>query len=340
MVTEVAEQIPVERLIDAVTKHRVTAFIGRTDTGKSTLIRQIANQLNAYIVDSDIGQSDVGPPATVSLGETVDGSYRMLDGYFCGSTTPARHFLQLIAGTSRMILQVPDDRTVLINTTGLATGDVGRALKTEKLNAIRPDLIIALEAGEELKYLSAFEKTGTDVIFTKPSSLARQKGRLERMGARMAAFRAHFAGASIHNINIDRIGVERLLLNNGIRMDYPDRLDQMAGCELLYVEVSADEAIIVHKGTFLNPETIAELLCVKTLHACTPESFHGALVGLQGKTGKLLALGIIDNIDFRYGMINIISTANDASVIQFGTIRLNPTDFSYAGAFSPVTIRT
>jgi polynucleotide 5'-hydroxyl-kinase GRC3/NOL9 len=156
-----------ERLIAMASGHERIIIVGRVDTGKSTLVRNLADHMDAYVLDADIGQNDIGPPSVASLGERVDGRYRMIDGYFCGSTTSSRHFLQMIAGVSRML---PGDkkRPVLINTTGLATGKIGRALKTEKINAVKPDPIIGLETGNELKYLDAFAKAGAEVVKFRP----------------------------------------------------------------------------------------------------------------------------------------------------------------------------
>ena len=58
----------------------VIMVIGEIDTGKSTLVALIAqwfreNGKKVAVVDSDIGQSDVGPPGFVSV------SYTHLDVY-------------------------------------------------------------------------------------------------------------------------------------------------------------------------------------------------------------------------------------------------------------------
>jgi len=45
----------------------VTLLLGATDTGKTTLIRQLACSLALHgrtaIIDCDVGQSSIGPPA-------------------------------------------------------------------------------------------------------------------------------------------------------------------------------------------------------------------------------------------------------------------------------------
>ena len=107
-------------LVQNILESRIAIVIGKIDTGKSTLIKMISDIIDVSIVDADIGQSDIGPPAVVSLGEKINGQYRMIDGYFCGSTTPAGHFLQLMAGIVRMA-RASKKFPVLVNTIGLVT---------------------------------------------------------------------------------------------------------------------------------------------------------------------------------------------------------------------------
>ena len=92
-----------DRLLDIVSGHERIMVVGRVDTGKSTLIKNLADHMDACVLDADIGQNDIGPPSVVSLGERVDGRYQAIDGYFCGSTSPSGHFLQVIAGVSRLM---------------------------------------------------------------------------------------------------------------------------------------------------------------------------------------------------------------------------------------------
>jgi polynucleotide 5'-hydroxyl-kinase GRC3/NOL9 len=325
-----------ERILDIVSRRERIMVVGRMDTGKSTLIKNLADHIDAYVLDGDIGQNDVGPPSVISLGKRVDGQYRAIDGYFCGSTTPSRHFLQMIAGVSRLIQSCRGHR-VLINTTGLATGAIGMALKTEKINAVRPDLIIGLEVTDELKYLYAFARAGSEVVTFRPHPMVTSRSRAERALAREAAFRTHFEGAVSTVHRIDGMGVERLLLNNGNMAD-ADALQAMDP-DIVYAETLGREALIVSRCSIARPGEIARYLQVDILYAFRPSDFTGALTGLLDDHGHLLALGIIESVDFRSGTITVFSTADRFSVMQFGSMKLDKTDFTYAGAFGPETLR-
>jgi polynucleotide 5'-hydroxyl-kinase GRC3/NOL9 len=288
--------------------------------------------MDAYVLDADIGQNDIGPPSVVSLGERADGRYRMIDGYFCGSTSPSRHFLQMIAGVARM-LPLCRDRPVLINTTGLATGEIGRALKTEKINAVKPDLIIGLETGNELKYLDAFSREGSHVLRFRPHPRVTWRSRAMRESLRADAFKAHFQDAVSTVHRLDDFGVERSLLNNGVPRDTA-RCSQVAGTDVLHAEVSGDEALVVFADQARGLEELASALDVGQVIYCNTAEFCQTLLGLVGPQGNFLGLGILETADFARGEITIFSPATEFSVLQFGSIKIDVATFKTAGPFN------
>jgi polynucleotide 5'-hydroxyl-kinase GRC3/NOL9 len=333
------ESLRFDRLLDLVSKHAVTIFIGGNDTGKSTLIRQITGEIELYILDSDIGQSDIGPPATVSLGAKEGSRYRMVDGYFCGSVSPSGHLLQMLAGVSRMMcLWTATGKKLIVNTTGLVSGEYGRALKTEKINAIRPDLIIAIDTNGALKYLDAFAHAGVQVVHIKPMRGVHVKSKTERMEARKLSFRGHFEGATISQHSLEHTGIERSILNNG-HVVGKAVLESIPGVEIIYAEVLDNEAFVVYDGQIKEPDEISEKLGVKTFYAYRPDDFQGVLMGLVDSTGRLSALGLLDSIDFREGVINVFSTARKFNIMQFGSMKLDIKDFGYCGTFRPEIFR-
>jgi polynucleotide 5'-hydroxyl-kinase GRC3/NOL9 len=332
-----AENGFLDRLLETVSRHERTMVIGQMDTGKSTLVKNVADRMGALVLDTDIGQNDIGPPATVTIGERAGGRYRRIDGYFCGSVSPSRHFLQMIAGLSRLLARA-GKRPVLINTTGLATGDIGRALKTEKINAARPDLIIGLEFEDELKYLDAFSRAGIEVLRFKPHPEVRDRSRAVRDRTREAMFQAHFSGASASAHRLEEIAIERSLLGNGIPADAAT-LSQFAGARVVHAEVAGNEGLIIFGDGRVDLQKMAPELEVKVLYSYHIMDFPGALVGLYGERGLFLGLGLIESIDFTEGLVHVFSTVREFSLMQFGSMRLNPSDFTSAGPLQPQVYR-
>ncbi len=324
-----SNEMDFSRLVQDVLGSRIAIVVGMIDTGKSTLIKNISELIDVSIVDADIGQSDIGPPSVVSLGENIDGQYRMVDGYFCGSISPAGHFLQLMAGTVRMV-RASKKSPVLINTIGLVTGDIGRSITTELVNALDPDLIICISHGDELRYLDTFARGGARVLHLPVSIHAKKKTTSERTYNRQLAFQEHFRGSSGKVFSFDRFSTERSLLFNGRRCD-PTKLSD----DLLYVEVSGSEAVIVSEEILQDIDNIVHEPGVKTIQAYTIHDLIGSLVGLIGADGKFRGLGIIRQIDFKERSIEIYTAVEDFSILQFGSIKLDTRDFSYKGLFHP-----
>ncbi|WP_424356856.1 Clp1/GlmU family protein [Methanocella sp. MCL-LM] len=332
-----SESMSFEDLRDRVAGTRITLVAGISDTGKSTLVRRLADDIHSTVVDSDIGQSDMGPPSVVSLGYRREGRFHMTDGYFVGSVTPARHFLQLLAGVSRMVTKC-ERFPLIINTTGLATGGIGRTLLTEKINSVLPDLIITISTDNELSYLDAFQKCGIDIVNLKPGPDVRDKSRAERNLLRARAFKEHFEGSEVRSIKLEDIGIERSLLNNGDVVN-PGAVKSELGFDAVHVEISGDEAIVVFKDRIPEPETISLAFGTKVISAYNTSDFQNLLVGINGPDGKFGGLGIVKSIDFGRKEIEVMTCAKEYSIIQFGTMKLDPVSFNSAGQFRPAFYR-
>ena len=146
---------------------RVILVLGGGDAGKSSFCRFLLAELLAAghrvaVVDSDLGQKDIGPPATVTLGYSAPrcGQGLPAEGpleqgptvarwppaaeafYFVGSTSPVGRMLPLLVGTARLV-RVAEAPFVLVDTTGYVEG-AGRVLKGYKIESVRPDLVVCM----------------------------------------------------------------------------------------------------------------------------------------------------------------------------------------------------
>lgn len=177
-----------KKAIDKAKESEVSITIGETDSGKSTLVKFLHDEFGGSIIDSDVGQSDIGPPAVISLSKT---GREMSDGYFVGSTTPRGHFLEMIVGTKRMVERA--DPPTFIDTTGMVHGPPARALKTQKIESLQPDFILLL--GRNLDYYHTFETVGIDVVDLPIPKGARSRSRKERRNSRIKAFQKYFSNS-------------------------------------------------------------------------------------------------------------------------------------------------
>jgi len=150
---------------DAITRASAAAsafLIGGMDTGKSTLAVAITREAlsrgrTVALVDADIGNSTIGPPACVGLKIIRNerdiaerGSADRL--HFVGGISPERLVLQHVIATTALAqagAELAD--LVIVDTTGTTSGVIGQTLKYHKVELIRPDLVLALQRGGELE---------------------------------------------------------------------------------------------------------------------------------------------------------------------------------------------
>jgi polynucleotide 5'-hydroxyl-kinase GRC3/NOL9 len=140
---------------------RVTVVIGPSDAGKTTLVAALAGELasggaSVGVVDSDIGQSEIGPPTTVGLGRITGPVTRLAEAtpvalQFVGVSSPARDIRGVVDATRRMVERARREgfARVLVDTGGLVLGWPGRLLKEQKVQAVDPDLLLVLERNDE-----------------------------------------------------------------------------------------------------------------------------------------------------------------------------------------------
>jgi polynucleotide 5'-kinase involved in rRNA processing len=159
----------------------VTMLIGGLDTGKTTVaVDAVRYALAAghrpVLVDADIGISTVGPPACVGLkvfeSETDLESVHKPDAlHFVGAITSSRLVLQQVVATAVMVQRARDHGDVIVvDTTAIAAGVSGETLKYHKAELCRPDLVIALQRGEEMEPVVGMLRRFLDVeVVTVPT---------------------------------------------------------------------------------------------------------------------------------------------------------------------------
>jgi polynucleotide 5'-kinase involved in rRNA processing len=157
--------MPTPAATDAITRAAMAGsavLIGGMDTGKSTLAGAIAREAlrrgrSVALVDADIGNSTIGPPACVGL-KVIRSEDDLVNRatadrlHFVGGISPDRLVLQHVIATTALAqagAAVAD--LVIVDTTGTISGVIGQTLKYHKVELIRPDLVLALQRGGELE---------------------------------------------------------------------------------------------------------------------------------------------------------------------------------------------
>lgn len=205
-----AERIPSSGIILA---------LGASDTGKTTLIFALAKKLSqnfpVAIVDSDLGQSRIGPPSTVgwSIVEKSDSDLSSLPikGLaFVGDITPQAHLLQFTAALIKCTSQaLKSSKMILIDTPGFIAGSAAAALWWSVTGIFRPEVLLCIQRENELQHILSGIKgcvQRIELLQCLPDVTPRSSA--ERRLYRKAAFDNYFRNSKAYDISMNDFAVQ------------------------------------------------------------------------------------------------------------------------------------
>jgi polynucleotide 5'-hydroxyl-kinase GRC3/NOL9 len=207
----------IARKIFVLTNDRKTftvILMGDVDTGKSTLSTYLVNMALAYevkpcIIDADIGQGDLAPPAAIGAAAPSKQIIDLRDVCaslfeFVGSISPAgiEHFMTM---KLKSIVERSNQlgNFIIINTDGYVRDD-GIAYKVHMAEMLNPDLIVCL--GESLALFDILKSRSWRVL-RAPASSQTYKSRIERIGRRFDQF-SRYIGDGKKNVDIEQVKFE------------------------------------------------------------------------------------------------------------------------------------
>jgi polynucleotide 5'-hydroxyl-kinase GRC3/NOL9 len=199
-------QLVVER---ALLRAGRVVLIGGLDAGKTTLAQRLLRAAldagrSPALLDCDLGQKTVGPPANVGMklirspDDLEPDRLAEADAIsFVGATSPQGHLLPLIAGVASLSGRAREQGAdfLVVDTSGLVSGVYGQTLKFHKLEVLRPSLAIGLQRGGELDPLLGIANRffSMDVIALPVASEIVPTSVEQRAANRERAMRRYFA---------------------------------------------------------------------------------------------------------------------------------------------------
>jgi polynucleotide 5'-hydroxyl-kinase GRC3/NOL9 len=197
----------------------VCLILGASDTGKTTLAETLTKHLAKHqsvgIVDADIGQSHIGPPATVGWAiadnPRVDFSKLTVGGIsFVGDVTPTGHLLQMTAGITQCVRQASESaELIIIDTPGFISGSAAAALWWTVQRILKPKLILAVQRGNELNHiLSGLRFFDLQLELVKSSPQIPAKSPQDRQNYRRNQFVNYFHNAIPYNTSLTDVMVQ------------------------------------------------------------------------------------------------------------------------------------
>ncbi|MGQ9732847.1 MAG: Clp1/GlmU family protein, partial [Candidatus Zipacnadales bacterium] len=190
--------------------------VGAADSGKSTFCRWLAAKRAAsghltWLIDADVGQSHLGPPATIACGQVTPGSYAHVAAFFVGDISPRRviaPMLEAFALAVRTVVEARAEFTV-VDTTGWVADVSAVALKLAKANLLQQTAIVLIETKDELRALRRgwrnLNRFPLSILQPVPQVICRSPA--ERRVYREASFRAHLEGAIPCEIDLRQVAI-------------------------------------------------------------------------------------------------------------------------------------
>lgn len=310
---------------------RTIIVLGEVDTGKTFFTTYVANSLlrhdiKSAVVDTDIGQSDVGPPGTVGMG-IVDNpiglmtEVRTQSAYFVGSMSPSGHMLEFMVGMKKVAedgLEKAD--LVIVDTPGWVSGGPGRALQLYGAELLEPDLIVALQREDELEHL--LRSISGEIRTISVSEKVRKRSQKERSFLRQKTLADYFEGFKKIPLDLEKVKLERCYLNTGKDID-PKSLGVKG---ILHAE-KVPEGLVIVSENGVSEEEIQKL-----------EEKYGRVISIKKGDEKyvltalidedkdLLGIGVIDKIDCEKKKLDIltpIQNGKKVSAVQLGSMKIN-----------------
>jgi len=334
------QEVPEDRkeLLNVLNGHEKPVkvmILGGVDTGKTTLATFLANELlssgfRVAIIDSDIGQKGILPPATISLGfpEGLFESFGDIEAYkhyFVGSITPNQFFGEMIAGV-KLLTDEAEKRAdiIIIDTTGMISG-AGVELKRMKIETVKPDVIVALQKENELEpILKPFEEK-VQIFRLEVSERARRFSREERREIRKEKWKEYFRDSNSYTVSLGHFIISGTQIFQGEEINENEKslLEALFKWLIIHGRKIGGKYLIVKADVANIPRQVDR----NVLQYVDFEKLSNLILGMIDKEGFCIGLGILKFINFKEMKAELLTPLDERAMekvreIRFGRIRV------------------
>lgn len=355
--TEERPYAPWDSTLDAIVQTGGTTLVlGGIDVGKTTFTRLLTNRAaeagrRVAIIDADIGQSEIGPPACVGLGftELPVESLSDLTAHalaFVGGISPQYYLPEHLAAVRRLADQVSDS-LLIVDTCGYLHGAGARRLHQLTFDLLWPAHIVGLQRAGELEPILVPMRRRERVQLHLPPipTVIAKKPPAFRAQRRAMRFAAHFQNAQTHTYSFEAVALTGTWMGSGTPLapHLLTFLNQTLGAltRVYYAELCDRHlGLMVSRPVAPNAREVGlalEPLGAREVSISLAPRLKHLLIGLESANGKLLGLGLLEALDFRrrtLGILTPIRAPGAACILRFGSVRIGP-DGSELGTIRP-----
>jgi len=328
----------------------ITVILGAMDVGKTTMTVMIANKASRAghrvgIIDADLGQNDLGPPATVDAAVLEPGTYithlRMLKpvkAMFLKTTSVERVWPEVVDAVKKLadyLINVENTRTVVINTDGWVSTDKAVEYKLKLVEVLQPRNIIIIKRGDEVEQLvkslrEKYPSNPPSIVELPAPPAARIRTKEDRRIHREMGYGKYLTPPRDITLDLKRTPIVNFPICSGMpaNQDLLNLIRRFIRHPITYCELAEGFMIAISSQ---QDKRDAEILNVPGggKIVLLPNGWErGLLVGLEDKDNFLLALGRIKKIYYNNCKIVITVSRNFTDLskvdhLRLGMIRLN-----------------
>jgi len=327
----------------ASTKPRRVVVVGDVDSGKTAFTTLLLNTLvkngvRTGVVDADVGQKSIGPPASLGMGIASSQTASLCnvpfeDGFFIGSFTPAGLIHRSVVGS--LLLAQRAERagaeTVLVDTAGWVREWGGRELKLAETLALQPDYVVFVGEKEEVSQVLRPISGFFSAVLVEPAHVLRQRSREERREYRRYLYKKWFMGASEVTLQLERTPVVYTALFNGVALsrEEVERAEALLGVRISYAERTDNTLVVFSEDQPRATDLAKSVFSVSEVRVLTGVELLYNVVALTSREKLLEGLGVVTGFNSSRGELRVYTAAKQrgATALMLGNYKLNPVTF-------------
>jgi len=331
-----------EKLASIQGKSITALVLGTVDSGKSSFCTYLINRLlrekkKVAILDGDLGQSDIGPPCTVSytfVTRPVTDLFNLetKNVFFAGVTSPSTIIGRMIEGltTLKKDILASNPDFLIINTDGWVEDEDAIYYKIKLVEELNPDMVFCIQQKDELApLLGALEKFKKVMVDYPPAIGQRSKER--RKNLRELGYIKYLRNSKVQSLPLSWLKVEKSDVF-GLNGGQPNpraatKIYALLGMKPLhYVESKDRVSVIIGKTRWIGAENLkkAEEFTKKKVTIIRKGEEEGILLGLYDAKRKFKGIGVLQEIDYLRKTLKILTpVSKDIAIIAMGKLKLD-----------------
>ncbi len=323
-------------------KPATVMVLGNVDSGKTSFCTYLINRLldkkkKIAVLDGDLGQSDVGPPCTVSYAFVTKPitdlfGLQAKNAIFIGATSPNGTADRVVDGLIQLRNEITANSPdfIVANSDGWTDGEEAVKYKVRLVEKINPDVLLCLQQKDELTpILSSLEKF-RKIAVESPSVISQRTGE-KRKNLRELGYKKYLRNAKVQSFPLSWLRIEDNELF-GLSKTYQNpaiagKIYNLLGMKPLhFVEQTDRISVIIGKRRWINADNLkkVEEEMKKKVVVIRKGEEEGLLIALHNGEGRFLGIGVIQEIEYLRKNLKILTpVSQDVAMAVIGKVKLD-----------------